>query len=70
MKIRERFFFGMPTMLFCFAVILLDSKGTIDVGKWGYAFIASLITLIINFYYRKTTKAEETLPDKPPDGTG
>jgi len=65
MKIRERFIFGMPTLLFCFAVILLDSRGVIDVGKWGYAFIASLITVIINFYYRKTTKAEETPTEAP-----
>jgi len=65
MKIRERFIFGMPSLLFVFALIFLDSMGIIDVGKWGYSFFGAIIMLILNFYYRKTTKAEET-PFTPP----
>ena len=58
MKVRERVIFGLPTLLFCFAVIIMDSRGIIDVGKWGYSFIGAILMLLLNFYYRKATTEE------------
>jgi len=37
---------------FCAALILLDSAGVIDCGKWGYAAIFSSITFILTFFFR------------------
>ena len=50
---KERILFGLPTLLFCFALIILDSAGYIDIEKFGYAVIGGWVALLINFYYRK-----------------
>ena len=50
---NERLLFGLPTLLFCFAIILMDSAGWISVEKWGYAAIGGWIILLLQFYYRK-----------------
>ena len=54
----ERILFGFPTLLFFFALILLDASGKIDIEKFGYAVIGGWVALLINFYYRKA-KIEE-----------
>ena len=57
MKINwERILFGLPTLLFSFALIILDAMGTIDIEKFGYAVIGGWVALLINFYYRKAKK--------------
>lgn len=52
----ERLLFGLPTLLFCFALIIFDSMGRIDIEKFGYAVIGGWVALLINFYYRKSPK--------------
>lgn len=42
-----------------FGIVVVDSLGAIDVGKWGYAAIFSLIVLIVNFYFRKVPDSEK-----------
>lgn len=40
MKINwERILFGFPTLLFCFALILLDAMGMVDIEEFGYAAV-------------------------------
>lgn len=51
---NERFIFGIQTLLFCFALILLDAWKIIDIEKFGYAVVGGWVALIINFYYRKS----------------
>ena len=54
MKINwERIAFGIPTLLFSFALIILDAANQIDIEKFGYAVIGGWVALLINFYYRK-----------------
>ena len=55
----ERVIFGLPTLIFCFALILLDAYGIIDIYKFGYAVVGSWVSLLINFYYRKERKSNE-----------
>ena len=50
---KERVLFGLPTLLFCFSLILLDASNLIDIEKFGYAVIGGWVALLINFYYRK-----------------
>jgi len=54
----ERIAFGLPTLLFSFALIILDAAGYIDIEKFGYAVIGGWVALLINFYYRKAKKEE------------
>lgn len=57
MKINwERIIFGLPTLLFCFVLIILDAAGRIDIEKFGYAVVGGWVALLINFYYRKAKK--------------
>ncbi len=57
MKINwERMAFGLPTLLFAFALIILDASGIIDIEKFGYAVIGGWVAILINFYYRKDKK--------------
>lgn len=49
----ERIAFGLPTLLFSFLLIILDSADIIDIEKFGYAVIGGWVALLINFYYRK-----------------
>lgn len=60
MKIQERVFFGLPTLLFSFLLIYMDASNKIDIEKFGYAVIGGWVALLINFYYRKDKK------DAPP----
>ena len=55
-KIKERTIFGIPTLLFSFALIYMDAVGHIDIEKFGYAVIGGWIMLLLNFYYRKEKK--------------
>ena len=55
-KDLNRLIFGIPTLLFCFALILLDASGEVDISKFGYAGIGSWITIILQFYFRKAGK--------------
>ena len=57
-KIQERIWFGLPTLLFSFFLIYMDSAGYIDIEKFGYAVIGGWVALLINFYYRKSKKDE------------
>lgn len=50
----ERLLIGLPTLFFCFALILLDACGRIDIEKFGYAVVGGWVALLINFYYRKS----------------
>lgn len=52
----ERITFGLPTLLFAFALIILDAASIIDIEKFGYAVIGGWIAILINFYYRKNKK--------------
>ena len=61
----ERVLFGFPTLLFCFALIILDAMGTIDIEKFGYAVIGGWVATLINFYYRKAKKEESKEESKP-----
>lgn len=56
--IRERVWFGLPTLLFCFALIILDAASVVDIEKFGYAVIGGWVATLINFYYRKDKKDE------------
>jgi hypothetical protein len=42
-----------------FGVLIADSRGTINIEKWGYAAVGAWIALIINFYYRKNWPEEK-----------
>ncbi|KKM84019.1 hypothetical protein LCGC14_1303440 [marine sediment metagenome] len=60
MKINwERITFGLPTLLFSFALIILDAANIIDIEKFGYAVIGGWVAILINFYYRKNKKEEK-----------
>ena len=50
----QRTIIGGYWLLFSGVMIILDGAGIIDVGKWGYAAFFSIITLIIQFYFRKS----------------
>jgi len=45
--------FGLPILGFAIASIILDSMGIINVEKFGYAFFGGLITLFVNYFFRK-----------------
>jgi len=45
-------------LIILFGVLIADSRGLIDITKWGYAAVGSWIALIINFYYRKKGPGE------------
>jgi len=60
----ERILVGIVTLIFCFALIFADAEGYINISKFGYAGLGSWITLVVNFYFRKNPKAEETTNDK------
>ena len=49
----QRLIVGWFWLLFSAVMIILDGAAVIDVGKWGYAAFFSIITLIIQFYFRK-----------------
>jgi len=51
---KERLLFGLPTLFFSFALIILDAARVIDIEKFGYAVIGGWVALLINFYYRKS----------------
>jgi len=53
MKPQERLLFGIPTLLFCFALVICDALKIMDIEKFGYAVVGGYIMLLINFYYRK-----------------
>ena len=44
-----------------FGIIIADGAGAINVEKWGYAFLGAMITVILQFYFRK--KNTETDPE-------
>ena len=50
---KVRLVIGGYWLLFSGIMIILDGASVIDVGKWGYAAFFSIITLIIQFYFRK-----------------
>ena len=58
-KYRMQMIFGLPILVFAMASIMLDAFGKINIEKIGYAFFGSIITLILNYYFRK---------NPPPDG--
>lgn len=49
--------FGLPILGLSISCILLDSFGTIDVEKFGYAFFGGVIVKFLDYFFRK----------KPPD---
>jgi len=53
---KERVWFGLPTLLFSFFLIFADVAKYIDIEKFGYAVIGGWVALLINFYYRKDKK--------------
>jgi len=54
----QRLIIGGFWLAFSASVIILDGLGVIDIGKWGYAAFFSLITLIIQFYFRKSSNGK------------
>lgn len=60
----QRMVFGIPTIVFCFVLVGLDAGGVIDITKFGYAALGTWITLILQFYFRKS--GQDTLPPTPP----
>ena len=53
-----RLIIGGCWLLFSGIIIILDGAGIIDIGKWGYAAFFSIITLIIQFYFRKAGESK------------
>jgi len=53
-----RLIIGGYWLLFSGIIIILDGAGIIDIGKWGYAAFFSIITLIIQFYFRKAGESK------------
>jgi hypothetical protein len=59
MKINfERILVGIVTLIFCFALIFADAEGYINIGKFGYTGIGAWVTLVLQFYFRKSPSAE------------
>lgn len=56
---KQRFAMGMMWLSVTAAIIILDGLGIIDIGKWGYGGLLTLVTLIIQFYFRRASKGEE-----------
>lgn len=53
-KDKNRIIVGLLTILACFVLIGLDGREIIDLGKFGYAGIGAWVTLILQFYFRKS----------------
>jgi hypothetical protein len=58
-KYRMQLIFGLPILAFAMAMIALDAAGTINIEKLGYAFFGSIISLLLNYYFRKSPPKEE-----------
>jgi len=63
-KYRMQLIFGIPILAFAMAAILLDSAGVICIEKMGYAFFGSVISLLLNYFFRKNP------PEEPPVNGG
>jgi hypothetical protein len=63
----QRMVFGVPTILISFTLVGLDAGGVIDITKFGYAALGTWITLILQFYFRKS--GVDTLPTPPTEPT-
>lgn len=50
--------FGLPILAFAISSILLDAAGVITVEKMGYAFFGSIISLLLNYFFRKSPPKE------------
>ena len=59
MKLQERLLFGIPILLFCFALVICDGLKIINIEKFGYAVIGGYISTLLTFYYRKANKKKE-----------
>ena len=47
-----------------FGLVIADSRGVINIEKWGYAAFGGYIAWLIMFYFRKVPDSE-----KKPEGT-
>ncbi len=54
---RDRLTPFLLTVLF--GIVIADSAKAIDIGKWGYAALFSIIVLVVNFYFRKIPDSEK-----------
>ena len=57
-KYRMQLIFGLPILIFAIVCITLDSRGIINVEKFGYAFFGSIISLFLNYFFRKSPPEE------------
>ena len=57
---RDRLAVFLLTILF--GILIADSIGVLDVSKWGYAFLSAIITLVVQFYFRKVPEQEKKQP--------
>lgn len=57
-KYRMQLIFGLPVLLWTMGMITIDALGIIDVEPFGYAFFGGLITLFVNYFFRKSPPAE------------
>ncbi len=58
-KHRMQLIFGVPILIFAMLGILLDASGVINIEKMGYAFFGSIISLLLNYFFRKSPPKEE-----------
>ena len=56
-KYRMQLIFGLPILVFAIGCIVADSLGYMNVEKFGYAFFGSIISIFINYFFRKSPPA-------------
>ncbi len=57
-KYRMQMIFGLPILWFAIVMIALDSAGVVNVEKFGYAFFGGVISLFLNYFFRKKVPDE------------
>lgn len=58
MELRK-FRLAILVLVACFVLIGLDGSGVINIENFGYAAIGSLITLVLQYYFRKKSPVIE-----------
>jgi hypothetical protein len=62
----QRMVFGVPVILISFVLVGLDAGGVINIEKFGYAALGTWITLVLQFYFRKSGVDAVTPPTETP----
>ena len=55
----ERYKLAWFTLASVFTLVGLDGAGIIDISKFGYAGIGGIITLVLQYYFRKKPSADK-----------